>query len=106
SSLLVMATGPLAAVGGIRALWLTGQSIKAVSLIGIVVMIGMADNEAVVKLDAIQRFRESGYSIDDAIRLGGKQRLRAIAMTMLTTITGVLPLRSEERRVGERERPS
>lgn len=90
--LLVMTTVPLAAVGGIIALWLTGQSLNAVSLIGIVVMIGMADNEAVVKLDAIQRFREAGHPIEEAIKLGGRQRLRAIAMTMLTTITGVLPL--------------
>jgi HAE1 family hydrophobic/amphiphilic exporter-1 len=90
--LLVMTTVPLAAVGGIVALWMTGQSLNAVSLIGIVVMIGMADNEAVVKLDAIQRFREAGHPIEEAIKLGGRQRLRAIAMTMLTTITGVLPL--------------
>ncbi len=90
--LLVMTTVPLAAVGGIVALWLTGQSLNAVSLIGIVVMIGMADNEAVVKLDAIQRFRDAGHPIEEAIKLGGRQRLRAITMTMLTTITGVLPL--------------
>ena len=71
---------------------MTGQSINAVSLIGIVVMIGMADNEAVVKLDAIRRFRELGHSIHDAVLLGGRQRLRAITMTSLTTIFGVLPL--------------
>ncbi len=90
--LLVMLTVPLAAVGGILFLWMTGQSLNAVSLIGIVVMIGMADNEAVVKLDAIRRFRERGHSIEDAVLLGGRQRLRAIAMTSITTITGVLPL--------------
>ncbi|MCC6319671.1 MAG: efflux RND transporter permease subunit [Gemmatimonadaceae bacterium] len=90
--LVVMLTVPLAAAGGIVFLWLTGQSINAVSLIGIVVMIGMADNEAVVKLDAIRRFRELGHPIDEAIVLGGHQRLRAIALTNLTTITGVLPL--------------
>jgi HAE1 family hydrophobic/amphiphilic exporter-1 len=90
--LLVMTTVPLAAAGGILFLWLTGQSLNAVSLIGIVVMIGMADNEAVVKLAAIQKFRADGHSVDDAVRLGGRQRLRAIAMTSLTTITGVLPL--------------
>jgi HAE1 family hydrophobic/amphiphilic exporter-1 len=55
-------------------------------------MIGMADNEAVVKLDAIRRFREAGHTIDEAVLLGGQRRLRAIAMTSLTTITGVLPL--------------
>jgi len=90
--LVVMLTVPLAAAGGILFLWMTGQTINAVSLIGIVVMIGMADNEAVVKLDAIRRFREAGHSVDEAIVLGGHQRLRAIALTNLTTITGVLPL--------------
>jgi hydrophobic/amphiphilic exporter-1 (mainly G- bacteria), HAE1 family len=90
--LVVMLTVPLAAAGGLVFLWLTGQSINAVSMIGIVVMIGMADNEAVVKLDAIRRFREQGYSVNDAVMLGGHQRLRAIAMTSITTITGVLPL--------------
>lgn len=90
--LVVMLTVPLAAAGGLIFLWLTGQSINAVSLIGIVVMIGMADNEAVVKLDAIRRFRDLGHSVDEAVLLGGRQRLRAIAMTSLTTITGVLPL--------------
>jgi len=90
--MLVMLTVPLAAAGGIIFLWVTGQSFNAVSLIGLVVMVGLADNEAVVKLDAIQRFRDKGHSINDAIVLGGQQRLRAIAMTVLTTITGVLPL--------------
>ncbi|MFN8571001.1 MAG: efflux RND transporter permease subunit [Gemmatimonadaceae bacterium] len=90
--LVVMLTVPLAAAGGLIFLWMTGQSINAVSLIGIVVMIGMADNEAVVKLDAIRRYRELGHSIEESIMLGGHQRLRAIAMTSLTTVTGVLPM--------------
>lgn len=90
--LVVMLTVPLAAAGGLVFLWMTDQSINVVALIGIVVMIGMADNEAVVKLDAIRRFRDEGHSIEDAILLGGHQRLRAIAMTLITTITGVLPL--------------
>ena len=98
--LLVMLTVPLAAAGGIILLWITGQSLNAVSLIGMVVMIGIADNDAVVKLDAIRRFRELGHPIDEAVLLGGRQRLRAIAMTSITTIVGVLPLvhRHRERR--------
>jgi HAE1 family hydrophobic/amphiphilic exporter-1 len=90
--LVVMLTVPLAAAGGLVLLYFTGQSINVVSLIGIVVMIGMADNEAVVKLDAIRRFREQGHGIEESVLLGGHQRLRAIAMTLITTITGVLPL--------------
>lgn len=90
--LVVMLTVPLAAAGGIGVLWLTGQSLNAVSLIGMVVMIGIADNDAVVKLDAIRRFRSQGLPLRTAILEGGRQRLRAIAMTSLTTIVGVLPL--------------
>jgi hydrophobic/amphiphilic exporter-1 (mainly G- bacteria), HAE1 family len=90
--LVVMLTVPLAGAGAIVFLWLTGQSLNAVSLIGIVVMIGMADNEAVVKLDAIRQFREQGLPLHEAILRGGEQRLRAIAMTSITTVTGVLPL--------------
>ena len=41
---------------------------------------------------AIRRYREEGHPLEEAILLGGRQRLRAIAMTSLTTITGVLPL--------------
>jgi len=89
---VVMLTVPLAGAGAVIFLWLTGQSLNAVSLIGIVVMIGMADNEAVVKLDAIRTLREQGVPLHDAILQGGAKRLRAIAMTSITTITGVLPL--------------
>lgn len=90
--LLVMLTVPLAGAGGVAFLWLTGQSLNAVALIGIIVMIGMADNEAVVKLDAIRRFRAQGHLVDQAVMLGGRQRLRAITMSSITTVTGVLPL--------------
>lgn len=92
SPLVIMTTVPIAGAGSIFLLWLTGQSLNAVSLIGIVVMIGMADNEAVVKLDAIHRYRDLGYPIDEAIFRGGHKRLRAITMTTFTAIAGVIPL--------------
>ncbi|MEN9507465.1 MAG: hypothetical protein RLZZ621_28 [Gemmatimonadota bacterium] len=90
--LVVMLTVPLAGAGAVLLLWLTGQSLNTVSLIGIVVMIGMADNEAVVKLDAIRALQAEGVPLREAILQGGAKRLRAIAMTSITTITGVLPL--------------
>jgi len=90
--LVIMLTVPLAAGGGIVLLWLTGQSINAVSLMGLIVMIGIADNDAVVKLAAIGSFRREGYPLVDAILKGGRQRLRPVVMTSLTTIAGVLPL--------------
>jgi HAE1 family hydrophobic/amphiphilic exporter-1 len=90
--LVVITTVPLAAAGGVILLWMTGQSLNAVSLIGLVVMIGMADNEAIVKLAAIETLREEGHPLEEAVLKGGRRRLRAIAMTSLTTVTGVLPL--------------
>jgi HAE1 family hydrophobic/amphiphilic exporter-1 len=90
--MLVMLTVPLAGFGSLVLLWLTGQSLNAVSLIGIVVMIGIADNDAVVKLAAIQRFRELGHGVEEAVHLGGRQRLRPIIMTSVTTLVGVLPM--------------
>ncbi|HEY4101939.1 MAG TPA: efflux RND transporter permease subunit [Gemmatimonadales bacterium] len=92
SPLIIMTTVPIAGAGSVILLWLTGQSLNAVSLIGIVVMIGMADNEAVVKLDAIHRYRDLGYPIDEAVLRGGHKRLRAITMTTFTAIAGVIPL--------------
>jgi HAE1 family hydrophobic/amphiphilic exporter-1 len=89
---VVITTVPLAAAGGVILLWMTGQSLNAVSLIGLVVMIGMADNEAIVKLAAIEALREEGHPLEEAVLKGGRRRLRAIAMTSLTTVTGVLPL--------------
>ncbi|MEO8031584.1 MAG: efflux RND transporter permease subunit [Gemmatimonadota bacterium] len=90
--MLVMLAVPLAACGGIVVLWMTGQSLNAVSLIGIVVMLGLADNEAVVKLEAIRDFRNRGHSPEESVHLGSKARLRAILMTSLTTMVGVLPM--------------
>ncbi|MES3034953.1 MAG: efflux RND transporter permease subunit [Gemmatimonadota bacterium] len=90
--LVVMTTVPLAGAGGLFVLWITGQSINAVSLIGMIVMIGLADNDAVIKLTAIRRLRAGGMSCDEAVLAGGRSRLRAIAMTSLTTVVGVLPL--------------
>lgn len=90
--LLVMVTVPLAALGGVLALAATGQSLNAVSLIGLVVIIGIADNDAVVKLATIKRLRSEGRALDDAIHAAGRERFRPIAMIDLTTLAGVLPL--------------
>lgn len=103
--LLVMLTVPLAGAGGLFLLGMTGQGLNAVSLIGLVVMIGIADNDAVVKIDAIQRFRVQGLPLREAILRGGALRLRAIAMTSLTTIAGVLPLALGLGQGGELYRP-
>ena len=89
---VVLLTVPLSVAGALMALWLTGQSLNVVSLIGMVLLIGMVDNEAVVKLDAIRRQQAAGWPLAEAIRRGSRERVRAILLTALTTIVGVLPL--------------
>ena len=89
---VVLLTVPLSVAGALIGLWLTGQSLNVVSLIGMVLLIGMVDNEAVVKLDAIRRHQAAGLPVIDAIQRGSRERVRAILLTALTTIVGVLPL--------------
>jgi HAE1 family hydrophobic/amphiphilic exporter-1 len=62
------------------------------SLIGIVIMAGIVDNDAVVKIDFINQMRCEGMSVREAILAAGHARLRPILMTTVTTLLGVLPM--------------
>ena len=83
---------PLAVVGAVMALVLTGQGINTMSLIGLVILVGIVDNDAIVKVDFINQARASGMGISEAILEGGRKRLRPIIMTTVTTIFGLLPM--------------
>jgi HAE1 family hydrophobic/amphiphilic exporter-1 len=62
------------------------------SLIGIVILAGIVDNDAVVKIDFINQMRRQGMSVREAILAAGHARLRPILMTTITTLLGVLPM--------------
>jgi hydrophobic/amphiphilic exporter-1 (mainly G- bacteria), HAE1 family len=83
---------PLAIVGAVLALVVTGQGIDTMSLIGLVILVGIVDNDAIVKVDFINQARLSGMGIREAILEGGRKRLRPIIMTTVTTIFGLLPM--------------
>jgi HAE1 family hydrophobic/amphiphilic exporter-1 len=83
---------PLAIVGAVLALLLTGQGINTMSLIGLVILVGIVDNDAIVKVDFINQARTSGLGIREAILEGGRKRLRPIIMTTVTTMFGLLPM--------------
>ncbi len=72
-------------------LYLTGNSLNVMSLIGIIVMSGVIVNDSILKIDTINQLRNEGYATDEAIRLGGERRLKPILMTSLTTILALVP---------------
>jgi len=83
---------PLALVGAVLALVVTGQGINTMSLIGLVILVGIVDNDAIVKVDFINQARAAGMGVREAILEGGRQRLRPILMTTVTTVVGLLPM--------------
>ncbi len=83
---------PLALVGAILALAITGQGLNTMSLIGVVILVGIVVNDAIVKVDFIQQGVARGRNLRDAILEAGKVRLRPIVMTTVTTVLGLLPM--------------
>jgi HAE1 family hydrophobic/amphiphilic exporter-1 len=91
--LIVMFSVPLALIGVVPTLLLTGTSLNIQSLMGIVMLIGIVVNNAIVLIDYINLMRrEQNLSIRDAVLQSGRLRLRPILMTTFTTVLGMLPL--------------
>ncbi|HEX6902998.1 MAG TPA: efflux RND transporter permease subunit [Thermoanaerobaculia bacterium] len=90
--LVILSAVPLAAVGIVFCLALTGQSWNLMSLTACVVVVGIVDNDAIVKVDFINQARRSGLSLVEAIRAAGRNRFRPIVMNTLTTVLGLLPM--------------
>jgi HAE1 family hydrophobic/amphiphilic exporter-1 len=89
---IILLAVPLAAVGATAALWLAGAGINTMSLIGMVILVGIVDNDAVVKVDFINQMRREGMSRREAIRAAGHARLRPIVMNTITAGLGLLPM--------------
>lgn len=83
---------PFAMIGVIWALLLTNQRLNVDSFIGIILLTGIVVNNAIVLIDYINILRRKGLGLAEAIREGGRTRLRPVLMTAITTIVGLLPL--------------
>jgi HAE1 family hydrophobic/amphiphilic exporter-1 len=91
--LVVMASVPTAAIGVVAALLLTGTTLNVQSVMGIVMLVGIVVNNAIVLVDYINlKRREHGLDALEAAREAGRTRLRPILMTTSTTVLGLLPL--------------
>ncbi|MBN2708608.1 MAG: efflux RND transporter permease subunit [Calditrichaceae bacterium] len=91
--LIVMVSVPLAVIGVVPTLLFTGTSLNIQSLMGVVMLIGIVVNNAIVLVDYINLMRrEQNLGIRDAVIQSGRLRLRPILMTTTTTVLGMLPL--------------
>ena len=89
---VILFTIPLALVGAVLALFITGTTINIVALIGVIMLAGIVVNNAIVLVDLINQLRAQGMERFDAIMEAGTARLRPILMTSLTTALGLLPM--------------
>ena len=90
---IIMFTVPLGLTGVIWMFFLTGTNFSSIAFMGVIVTGGIAVSNGVLLVDYTNRLlREKGKSLEEAVVLGGKTRLRPVLMTSIATITGLLPM--------------
>jgi HAE1 family hydrophobic/amphiphilic exporter-1 len=90
--LIIMFTVPLAVIGVILGIYITGSTLSVASLIGLITLAGIVVNNAIVMVDYINHLRREKQEKNTAILEAAAVRLRPIMMTALTTILGLIPL--------------
>ncbi len=89
---IIILTVPIAFVGSLLALVITGQPLGIMGFVGVIMLVGIIVKNGIVLIDYINLNRERGMSIVTAVVHGGKSRLRPVLMTSLTTILGMIPM--------------
>ncbi len=90
--LIVMFAIPFTFTGVILGFVLTGTTLSVITFLGLVMLMGIVVNNAIVLVSYINILRARGLSMLEAVTIGGKERLRPVLMTTITTIAGLLPL--------------
>ncbi|MHC4548992.1 MAG: efflux RND transporter permease subunit [Planctomycetota bacterium] len=88
----VLFTIPTALAGGVWALYLTGKPLDELALLGGILLVGIVVNNGIVLIDRVQQWRRQGLPLRSAVQAAGRDRLRPVLMTALTTIAGLLPM--------------
>jgi multidrug efflux pump subunit AcrB len=92
STLIVASVIPLGVVGGIVALWLTGNTLSFTAMIGFVALVGIEIKTSILLVDFTNQLRAQGVPLGEAIRRAGEVRFLPIVLTTMTAIGGLLPL--------------
>ena len=88
----IMFSLPVALVGALAGLALTGSTLNMFSMIGIIMLMGLVTKNAILLVDFTNTLRERGMAMREALQEAGKTRLRPIVMTTATMIFGMMPL--------------
>lgn len=92
NALLIILNVPFALVGGVFALWLSGQFLSVPSSVGFIALFGVAVLNGVVMVSYFNQLLAEGYPLDEAIRKGSMLRLRPVLMTATVASLGLIPL--------------
>ncbi|MCP4573915.1 MAG: efflux RND transporter permease subunit [bacterium] len=88
----LMVSLPFAISGAAWTLWATGTSFDQPAAIGLLLLIGIVVNNGIVMLEHINQYRRAGMDRTEAMLKGGRERLRPILMTAVTTLIGLVPI--------------
>ena len=92
STLIVLSVIPLGVVGAAVALWLTGNSLSFVAIIGLIALAGIEVKNTILLVDFTNQLRAQGKGLQEAIREAGEVRFLPIVLTSLTAIGGLIPI--------------
>jgi multidrug efflux pump subunit AcrB len=92
STLIVLSVIPLGIIGGVAMLWLTGNPMSFVAIIGFIGLAGIEVKNSILLVDFTNQLRAEGMPLQDAIREAGELRFLPIVLTSLTAIGGLLPI--------------
>lgn len=90
--IIILVTVPLALIGALFTMVVTGQTLNIFSQIGLIMLIGMVAKNGILIVEFANQRQQAGLSVMDAVREAAVSRFRPILMTSLTTILGILPL--------------
>ncbi|MDH5639209.1 MAG: efflux RND transporter permease subunit, partial [Nitrospinota bacterium] len=89
--IIIMTAQPLAMIGGIGALYLTGMQLNIFSMIGVVLLVGLVAKNSILLIDLTNQFRQEGMEVNQALMEACPIRLRPVLMTSLTVVLVLLP---------------
>ena len=92
STIIVLSVIPLGMVGALIALWITGNSLSFVAIIGLIALAGIEVKTSILLVDFTNQLRQEGKPLDEAIREAGEVRFLPIVLTTITAIGGLVPI--------------
>jgi HAE1 family hydrophobic/amphiphilic exporter-1 len=87
----VLLAMPFAATGALVTLWLTGDTLNMMSMIGLILLMGLVKKNSIILVDYTNKLREEGKGLEEAVLAACPIRLRPILMTSVATVAGAIP---------------